>query len=167
VEVPNPEAVLVAYDARVMEAIEERLPLESAPIDVGDGRCVIAIRVPNSAKKPHSVRHQGHIYFPSRRERQRYHMTVREIKELAMRTASRMQQAEEMLESAFLGVTRSADMPYLMIGVMPAFFEGALLFLSSIRFPTERRPRRSPSTVQSFALMLLQSSAVDNSCRTY
>jgi hypothetical protein len=32
-ELPNPEALLNAYDARVMEAIEERLPLESAAID--------------------------------------------------------------------------------------------------------------------------------------
>src|SRR2546428_8233845 len=31
-------------------------------------------------RSPHSVRHQGHIYFPSRRERQRYHLTVREIR---------------------------------------------------------------------------------------
>jgi predicted HTH transcriptional regulator len=66
VEVPNHEEVLTAYDARVMEAIEERLPLESTSIDVGDGRRVLAIRVPNSASKPHSVRHDRHIYFPSR-----------------------------------------------------------------------------------------------------
>lgn len=108
-EEPNPEAVLNAYDARVMEAVEERLPLESASIDVGDGRRVLAIRVPNSTNKPHSARHQGHIYFPSRRERQRYHMTVREIKELVMKTASRLQQAKEMLESAFLEVERQQD----------------------------------------------------------
>ena len=84
-ELPNPEAVLSAYDARVMEAIEDRLPLESTSIDVGNGRRVIAIRVPNSANKPHSVRHKGHIYFPSRRERQSYPMTVREIKDVVMR----------------------------------------------------------------------------------
>ena len=135
-EVANPEAVLTAYDARVMEAVEERLPLESASIDIGDGRRVIAIRVPNSPKKPHSVRHQGHIYFPSRRERQRYHMTVREIKELVMRTASRMQEAEEMLDSAFLGVTRSADIPYLIIGMIPVFFED---FLVDVRAEAVRR----------------------------
>jgi predicted HTH transcriptional regulator len=69
VEIPNPEAVLASYDARVMEAIEERLPLESTAIAVGNGRRVLALRVANSTKKPHSVRHMGHIYFPSRRER--------------------------------------------------------------------------------------------------
>lgn len=126
-ELPNPEAVLNAYDARVMESIEERLPLESASIDVGQGRRVLAIRVPNSANKPHSVRHQGHIYFPARRERQRYHMTVREIKELVMRTASRLEQAEEMLESSFIGVARAGDLPYLIIGMIPAFFEDFLV----------------------------------------
>jgi Putative DNA-binding domain len=126
-EVPNPEAVLNAYDARVMEAIEERLPLEAASIDVGQGRRLLAIRVPNSAGKPHSVRHQGHIYFPSRRERQRYHLTVREIKELVMRTTSRLQQAEEMLESSFLGVARAGDPPYLIIGMIPVFFEDFLV----------------------------------------
>lgn len=126
-EVPNPEAVLNAYDARVMEAIEERLPLEAASIDVGQGRRLLAIRVSNSARKPHSVRHQGHIYFPARRERQRYHLTVREIKELIMRTASRLQQSEEILESSFLGVARASDSPYLIIGMIPAFFEDFLV----------------------------------------
>jgi hypothetical protein len=124
---PNPEAVLNAYDARVMEAIEERLPLESASIELENGRRVLAIRVPNSPRKPHSVRHQGHIYFPSRRERQRYHATVREIKELVMRTASRLQQAEELVQTSFLEVVRSSDLPYLIIGVIPVFFEDFLV----------------------------------------
>jgi hypothetical protein len=128
IEVANPEALLNAYDARVMEAIEERLPLESASIDLAGGRRVLEIRVPNSTNKPHSVRHQGHIYFPSRRERQRYHMSVREIKELVMRTGSRLQQAEEMLEGAFLQVVRSADpLPYLIIEMIPVFFEDFLV----------------------------------------
>src|SRR3989442_13659358 len=122
-EVPNPEAVLNSYDARVMEAIEERLALESTSIDVGGGRRLLAIRVPNSASKPHSVRHQGHIYFPSRRERQRYHLTVREIKELVMRTSSRLQQPEEMLGGSFLEVARAGELPYLIIGMIPVFFE--------------------------------------------
>jgi hypothetical protein len=132
-ELPNPEAMLSAYDARVMEAIEERLPLESASIDVGNGRRVIAIRVPNSANKPHSVRHKGHIYFPSRRERQRYHMTVREIKELVMRTGSRLQQAKETLENSFLQVPIATDLPYLLVGIIPVFFED---FLVDVRIGT-------------------------------
>jgi len=126
-DVPNPQAVLNAYDARVMEAVEERLPLESVSIDMGRGRQVLAVRVPNSTRKPHSVRHQGHIYFPARRERQRYHLSVREIKELVMRTASRLQQAEELLDSAFLGVPRTGDMPYLVIGIIPVFYEDLLV----------------------------------------
>lgn len=123
-DLPNPGAVLAAYDARVMEAIEERLPLESASIDVENGRRVLAIRVPNSTRKPHSVRHQGHIYFPSRRERQRYHLSVREIKELVMRTASRLQQAESVLDNAFDGVPRAVEVQHdFIIGMIPVFFE--------------------------------------------
>lgn len=135
-EVPNPEAVLNAYDARVMEAIEERLSLESAAIDVGNERRVLAIRVPNSTKKPHSVRHQGHIYFPSRRERQRYHLTVRELKELVMKTASHVQQAKEILENSFLTVPRTTYNPYLIVGIIPAFFED---FLVDVRMEPVRR----------------------------
>jgi len=119
--------VLNAYDARVMEAIEERLALESVSVVLGDGRRVLVIRVPNSANKPHSVRHQGHVYFPSRRERQRYHMTVREIKDLVMKTAGRLQQAEELLEKSFLEVARPTTLPYLIIGIIPAFFADFLI----------------------------------------
>lgn len=126
-ELPNPEALLGAYDARVMEAIEERLPLESAYIDVGGARRVLAIRVPNSTRKPHSIRHQGHIYFPARRERQRYHLALREIKELVMRTASRLQEAEERLEKSFLGISLAADVPYLVTGMIPVFSEDFLV----------------------------------------
>lgn len=121
-ELANPETLLNAYDARVMEAIEERLPFEAHDVEVGQGRRVIAIRVPNSANKPHSVRHQGHIYFPHRRERIRSQMTVREIKELVMRTASRRQQAEEALKKSFLQVAPTGQ-PTLIIGMIPIFFE--------------------------------------------
>jgi predicted HTH transcriptional regulator len=47
-EVPNPEAVLNAY---VMEAIEERLPLEVTAVDLGQGRRVLAIRVFQQCQK--------------------------------------------------------------------------------------------------------------------
>ena len=94
-DIPNPETVLQSYDARVVVAVEDRLPLESAAIAVGHGMHVLAIRVPNSVEKPHCVRYQGHVYFPSRRERHRYEMDVREIKEMVMRTASRMEKAEQ------------------------------------------------------------------------
>jgi hypothetical protein len=131
-DVPNPGAVLSAYDARVMEAIEERLPLESASIDVGEGRSVLAIRVPNSPRKPHSMRHQGHTYFPSRRERQRYHLGVREIKELVMRTASRLEQAEQALDGCFMKVQRTGNAPYLIIGMIPIFFDDFLVDLKDL-----------------------------------
>jgi hypothetical protein len=132
VSVTNPEAELAAYDARVMEAIEERLALESAPISVGEGRYIFAIRVPNSTRKPHSVRYERHTYFPARRERQRYHLSVREIKELVMRTASRLQEAKHALHAAFTGVHRQPQIPYLMIGMMPVFSEE---FLVDVRNP--------------------------------
>jgi Schlafen, AlbA_2 len=131
VEVENPEAKLLAYDASVTAAIEERLPLESAPINMDDGRYVLAIRVPNSANKPHSVRCQGHVYFPSRRERQRYELSVRQIKELVMRTASRLQQAEDMVRASFLEVERTSDEPYLLMGMIPVFFEDFLVDVRS------------------------------------
>lgn len=130
-DVPNPAGVLTAYDARVTEAIEERLSMESASIDVGEGRCVLAIRIPNSPRKPHSVRHQGHIYFPSRRERQRYHLTVREIKELVLRTASSLEHAQHRLQDCLIGVRRSSDVPYLVIGIIPVFVEDFLVDLRS------------------------------------
>jgi hypothetical protein len=122
-DLPNPELVLNSYDARVTSAIEERLPLESAYVDLGEGRRVLAIRIPNSTKKPHSIRYQGHIYLPSRRERQRYHMDVREIKELVMRTASRLQQAEETLQRPFQMFRPTVDCPYLLISMVPVFSE--------------------------------------------
>jgi hypothetical protein len=132
----NPEAVLAAYDARVMEAIEERLALESAPVAIGDGRHVLVIRVPNSTRKPHSVRHERHVYFTARRERQRYHLSVREIKELVMRTASKLEEAQRLLENSFvLPTRRSLSLPYLIIGIVPIFFEE---FLVDVRIPAVR-----------------------------
>jgi hypothetical protein len=135
-ELPNQEAILNAYDARVMEAIEERLPLESASVAVGNGRRVLALRVMNSARKPHSVRHEGHIYFPSRRERQRYHMNVREIKELVMRTASRLEEAKEMLRAVFNGAEDAANEPIITVAMIPVFSED---FLVDVRAANVRR----------------------------
>src|SRR5262249_284590 len=53
VTIPNPTELLQAYDASVAANIEERLQLETFPIRVGEGRHVLAIRVPNSTAKPH------------------------------------------------------------------------------------------------------------------
>jgi len=135
-ETPNPGTILNAYDARVMESIEERLSLESAPIEMGNGRSVIAIRVPNSTLKPHSVRHQGHIYFPARRERQRYHLSLREIKELVMRTSSRLEQAENSITNALETAPLLRDAPYLITGIVPVFAED---FLIDFRIPEVRQ----------------------------
>jgi hypothetical protein len=121
IDVPNPEMVLQAMDARVVASVEERLTIESFAVPIAGGRHVLAIRVPNSQAKPHSVHLEGHIYFPSRRERNRYAMDVREIKEMVMRTASRLEQAEEKLRESFLEMPRLDTLPYLLIGCIPIF----------------------------------------------
>jgi hypothetical protein len=131
-DLPNPATVLAAYDARVMEAIEERLPLESTSIDLAGGRRVLAFRVPNSASKPHSVRREGHIYFPARRERQRYAMNVREIKELVVRTANRLQCAYEIIDTAFSRIPEN-NLPDLLIGLVPIFSEDFLVNVRDTR----------------------------------
>lgn len=119
--IPNPEAVLQSYDARAVANIQERLPLESYAIPVAENRHVLAIRVPNSMSKPHRVSHQGHVYFPSRRERQKYEMDVREIKEMVMRTASRLEEAQERLTGSFQGMERQGAISDLLLGVLPVF----------------------------------------------
>jgi hypothetical protein len=131
IELPNPETILGAYDARVTAAVEERLPLELAAIEVGQGRYVIAIRVPDSVRKPHAVTYQGHVYFPGRRERQRYALSVREIKELTMRTASNLERSKEKLANSFHDVAFTAPRPYLIAGVIPVFFEDFLVNLQT------------------------------------
>ena len=55
----NAQQTLLAYDARVVACIEDRLPIESFPIPVND-RFVLAVRVPRSLSAPHCVRYQGH-----------------------------------------------------------------------------------------------------------
>jgi Putative DNA-binding domain len=122
INLPNPELILNSLDARVIACIEERLPLELAAIDVGNGLRILAIRVGNSTNKPHCVRYQSHVYFPSRRERSRYEMDIREIKELVMKSATRLEQAQQTLRTAFHGITMAADdTPYLIIGIIPVF----------------------------------------------
>jgi hypothetical protein len=121
VAIGNPEGVLQSIDARVTAAIEERLLLESAAIHLGNGSHVLAFRIENSTAKPHCVRYQGHVYFPSRRERSRYDMDIREIKEVVMRTGSKLDLSRRMLKDAFLSAHRPADPPYLHIGIVPIF----------------------------------------------
>jgi hypothetical protein len=128
IESPNPDSVLVGYDSRVVSGIEERLSLESHPIKLGNGRYVFAIRIPNSLNKPHCVRRDDKRYFPSRRDRHLYYMDVQEIKELVMRTASRQEQAEELLLEALkeVHVQHSA---HLIVGTIPIFSKNFLIDL--------------------------------------
>ena len=121
IDVPNPEMALQALDARVLASIEDTLATESFAVPITGGLHVLVIRVPNSQTKPHSVHHDRHIYFPSRRERNRYPMDVREIKEMVMRTASRLEQAEQKLKESFLEMPRDDDAPRLLIGCVPIF----------------------------------------------
>lgn len=128
-DVANPEAVLQAYDARVTASIQERLPLESCAIPVANDRYVLAIRIPNSMSKPHRVSYQGHIYFPSRRERQRYEMDVREIKEMVMRTASRLEDAQSRLTRTLEGMQRQGAISDVLIAVIPVFRQNFMVNL--------------------------------------
>jgi hypothetical protein len=132
VDLPNSEMVLQSYDARVIANIQERLPLESYAIPVANNRHVIAIRVPNSISKPHRVHLQGHAYFPSRRERQRYEMDVREIKEMVMRTASRLEEAEGKLSDTLAAIQQPNDTASIVIGSIPAFWQN---FMVDVRKP--------------------------------
>jgi len=132
INIPNPEMALQSYDSRVLANIDDRLPLESAAISVANGLHVLALRIPNSTAKPHRVRYQGHVYFPSRRERQRYEMDIREIKEIVMRTASRLEEAERKLWDGFLKMPRQDDSPHLVIGCIPVFWRD---FLVDLRDP--------------------------------
>ena len=154
-DVQNPEGVLAGYDARVMESIEERLAIESFGVRLENGRSVLVFRVPNSPLKPHSVRREGHIYFPARRERQRYFMNVREIRELVMRTASQLEQAKATLNRYFDGVRRNGNVPitpHLMIGLIPVFFADYMVDVQNpavqrriTEFGRLRREHRNPT----------------------
>lgn len=124
ITLPNPEMTLQGYDARVVANIEDRLPLEAYAIPVANNRHVVVFRVPNSMSKPHRVQYQGRTYFPSRRERQRYEMDVREIKEMVMRTASRLEEAQNRLTSSFDVMERQGAISDLLIGVIPVFRHG-------------------------------------------
>ncbi len=128
VDLPNPEMTLLSYDARVVANIQERLPLESSAIPVANNRHVIAIRVPNSTSKPHRVQYQGRVYFPSRRERQRYEMDVREIKEMVMRTASRLDEAEAKLSTSLAATLPQVNPSCsLVIGSIPVFWQNFMV----------------------------------------
>lgn len=122
----NPEADLLAFDARIVGCTEERLRIESHAVTVGDGRFVFVFRVPSSIRKPHCVRFQGHVYFPSRRERNRYEMDVREIKEQTMNAASQLQRAEDVL-SREMAEQVAVGWPSLFAIQLPVFLRDFLV----------------------------------------
>lgn len=130
IQCQNREQLLQAWDARVVDSIEERLRVESFPIPIANGaRHVLAFRIPDSVSKPHCVAYAGHTYFPSRRERHRYYMDVREIKELSVRVASQLERAEIALRDALPVAT---GQPTLAAAIMPLFHRE---FLVDIRQP--------------------------------
>jgi hypothetical protein len=120
---PNPEAALLAYDARVVACIQDRLPVESHAVRIENGRFVLVFRIPNSIRKPHCVRFQGHVYFPSRRDRNRYEMDLREIKEQTMRAASQLDRAEDLLGRE-LNSHVPVGYPLLLLAQIPIFNRG-------------------------------------------
>jgi hypothetical protein len=132
IQIDNPEAVLLSYDARIVSCVEERLPIESFAIPIAGGRHVLAFRVPDSMGKPHCVRLEGHVYFVSRRERHRYHMDVREIKDLSVKVTSQFERAEALVEVQ-LAVPTMPDVPTLIAALVPVFFRN---FLIDVKDPT-------------------------------
>jgi Schlafen, AlbA_2 len=130
IEHANPEQQLLSYESRILEAIDERLPVQLRAVACSNGRQVIAIRIPNSLAKPHRVRYRGQVNFPSRRERQRYELDVREIKDLAMRTASQSERAESELKRAlddcFFPDHAS---PVIIVALLPVFFSNFMVDL--------------------------------------
>jgi predicted HTH transcriptional regulator len=111
-QVENPENVLQAYGARFDACIEERIEVESHAIRIAPDRFVLAFRIPLSAARPHSVRHDGHVYFPCRRERHRGSLDTTEIKDMAIRVTSQLEKAETILGKA-LAIDRPHGSPSL------------------------------------------------------
>jgi hypothetical protein len=68
IEHANPEQQLLTYESRILEAIDERLPVQLRAVTCANDRHAIVIRIPNSLAKPHRVRYRGQVNFPSRRE---------------------------------------------------------------------------------------------------
>jgi predicted HTH transcriptional regulator len=120
-ECDNPEQTLTAYEARLLEGIDGRILVETRAMLVGDGRQVLLFRVPNSLDKPHRVRHQGRTWFPARRERQRYELNTAEIKEMVMRTASRLEYAEQSVSEALSRDVEDHEYPSFVVAVIPVF----------------------------------------------
>lgn len=128
----NPDAELRTYDARIVSGIQERLAVESYAVPVQDGRFVMIFRVPSSLRKPHCVRMPGETrsYFTSRRERNKYEMDVREIKEQTMRAASQLDRAKEILDRELRSQV-VAGWPALFVAQLPVFHRDYLVEITS------------------------------------
>jgi hypothetical protein len=137
IEIENPEHILASYEARILECIDERLSVESHAIRIGNERFVLAFRIPNSFSKPHMVKYQGHTAFPARRERQRYDLTATEVKDLVMRTASRIEVAEAELQVALSQGMGQPESPTLTIVTIPVFTRNFAVDFRSSRISEE------------------------------
>ncbi len=93
IECENPEQVLLGCEAKVLDGIDPRLTVESHSINLQSGRKVLAFRLPNSLEKPHRVFHQGRTWFPARREWRIYELNASEIRDMVMKTTSRLDEA--------------------------------------------------------------------------
>ena len=123
IEIENAEQLLAAFEGRILDCIDQRLPIESHAVRLTDGRVILLFRVPNSLLKPHRAYYQGRPNFPARRERQRYELSASEIKDLVMRTASQLGVVEESVQGAtWLGGVGATDQgPLLNIAIRPVF----------------------------------------------
>ena len=147
IESANPENELLAYDAQIIACIQERLAVESHAIRLENGRVVMVFRVPNSLLKPHCVRRDGHVYFISRRDRQKYEMDLREIKEQTMRAASQFERAERLLVREMV-LQSPASPPVLFAAQLPIFYRDFLVDITQENILREIRTfdvsRRNP-----------------------
>jgi hypothetical protein len=130
VESANPENELLSYDSRIVACIQERLVVESHPVKISNGRFVMIFRIPNSLLKPHCVCKDGHVYFISRRDRHKYDMDIREIKEQTMRTASQMERAEVQLNRE-LNSHVPVGLPILLMAQVPIYTRDSLVNITN------------------------------------
>jgi len=122
VECDNPEQVLTSSESRILDGVDQRLLVESHAIGLANSRRVaLAFRVPNSIDKPHRVTYQGRTSFPARRERQRYELNAIEIKDMVMRTASRIDIAEQEIRRVLSLEVEAHELPTLTVGLIPVF----------------------------------------------
>lgn len=121
IECDNPEQVLASLENRILDSIDERLLIESHAVDLGGRRKALVFRVPNSVDKPHRVAYQGKISFPARRERQRYELNATEIKDMVMRTSSKLDSAETEIMHSLSKRVASQGGPTLTVTIVPVF----------------------------------------------